>query len=82
MTLQRLKQHAQGQHGSPLGPLNIWLSVYWFYGIHEHANEQVSDSYAFSLALFLLFVCLVQLQYESFCFILLYFILLYFMIIP
>ena len=55
----------------------VFLWDFWMYkwvclcGISGCTNECVSGSCAFSWTLFLLFACLVQLQCNSFCFILL-----------
>lgn len=57
----------------------LWLPLSCFYGILECVSQWVSDSCAFSLVLFLLWVCLIQLQCDRFCLTLFYFILLYFL---
>ena len=74
---QRRRQHAQGLHSSAPDPLCLYSNFQFsvFYGIPQCVNAWVSDSCAFSWALFLGLFCLVQLWCDSFCFILLYFIL-------
>lgn len=52
----------------------LWFPDYCFHGIHECLNIGLSDSYALSWSPLLCCLFLTQLQYDSFYFILTYFI--------